>query len=308
MATLQYLDLLLIFAGNRLSSRLYGVWNLGTVTNWISRCLIIAADINGIVQETNASGEMDHEHITLILFVLIRFAVLITYASRKSGIKKFLKKILNPPDNEIRTLSFKWLLFSLSSILTQVVCTTFIMSAAVEGYALLLGVIFMLPSAMNQFFVIYPIYYIVVLKILTKYEHRHLQRLTQSVKNDVGDINRLLEERAVVRSMKQEFEKLFNFIPFFTFGLLFISIPSTILSVFEDADDRKAYLIQKLVFFSSIHIAIFIVLFCLVLSVSRAKDSVNEAISGLVRGDPATKYGSTAEDRVSVADRRSEDG
>ena len=216
-------------------------------------------------------------------FVLKGVAVRITYAFRKSGIKKFLKKILNPPDYEIRTLSFKWLLFLLSSILTQVVCTTFIMSAAVEGYALLQGVIFMLPSAMNQFFVIYPIYYIVVLKILTKYEHRHLQRLTQSVQNDVGDINRLLDERAVVRSMKQEFEKLFNFIPFFTFGLLFISIPSTILSVFEDADDRKAYLIQKLVFFPSIHIAIFIALFCSVLSVSRAKDSVSEAISGLVR-------------------------
>ena len=87
--------------------------------------------------------------------LLIKITVLIRYATRKSRIKNFLKKILNSPDYEVRTLSFKWLLFALLSILNQVVCEIFMMSATTDGYALLLAVIFMLPSAINQFFIIY---------------------------------------------------------------------------------------------------------------------------------------------------------
>ena len=152
-----------------------------------------------------------------------------------------------------------------------------------SGRALLFALIVVAVSVMHQFLVNYPIYYIVIFKILTDHEHRHIQMLTKSVKNDVRDINKLLEERDLMNSLKHEFERLFNFIPYVLFGGLFASIPATFLSLFQGVEDKKSYAIQELVLFLSVHVFIFILLFCLVQNVSQAQDSVQEAISGLIR-------------------------
>lgn len=290
MRRIKYLDILLILAGNRLSSRFLGFRRLGSLINCLFRIMILAA--NAIVTcrllaEIVATGATPF-NAAYIICSIFQILTMILYAVRRPRVKYLLRKILigDAYRSVIEKACLRWLLFALTSITVHIISNSLQMSLVLSDPGnLLFAIIVALPIILNQFLVLYPIFYMIIMKLLTNYELHHLDSIKTLVKNDSRDVNRILDKMADARDTKVEFEQLFNFIPFITFGTLFVTIPGVILSAMKDMSLGRdmSYVIQEVVAFASVHIAIFIVNFFLVQSVSMSKEIVNQNIAELIR-------------------------
>lgn len=281
MTHLKYLDILLLCAGNRLNARLFGIRNLGVVMNWVIRVLILCSDgvvIHGIL----TNGGVTWFSVAKAFCNLPEPIVLMMYATRRSRIIGLLKKIQSSDSPSIRKSSMKWLLFTSIFIAFQVACTARMYNARTP-FQLIIWMLSVFPYQMNQSLIIYPVYYMVTLKVLTEKELDHLTNICKLVGRGSRDVNRMLDDVSNMRSIKEEFERLFNLVPFFAFGIMFVSIPSYLLSISHDLNSGKTNIFQQLISFGIFHIAVCIVVLFLVHCVSHVKETVNKSISDLIR-------------------------
>lgn len=124
-------------------------------------------------------------------------------------------------------------LFVASVIVIQV----YLMFAAMQAYEtdysqVILSTIQIIPLQMNQqSCLLYPLFYIILLQVLTDRDFRCLDRLTQELVHKRFDVEEIMNQRKKIIFLREKFEDSLNYIPFLTFSILYVTIPGVVSSI-----------------------------------------------------------------------------
>ena len=138
-----------------------------------------------------------------------------------------------------------------------------------------------LPLCLNQFFVVYPSFYLCLLQLLTDYEVSQLRlmmKVDMSLDSGTG-MKAMMSRRERVKEMKQEFESLLNFIPFTLFALPFSTIPGMVSGVTQERGLLSMY---SGLSYAATHTWIFLFIVLIVIRVSKARRETTHASAQVI--------------------------
>ena len=285
MEQLWLLDASLTLAGNRLSSRLFGIQGLGDKWNWISR-LVITASL-WVTAWMDAEASLSSRAVLDILSKGMIQIVLISFAVHRRSIQQMMQELISASTTEI---------------LTRVRCVTAILVAAhlvymtagavMWGYSFcfthsdlrstLIRLAVNLPSLAPSVILLFPAYYAVVLWMISKRDQRLLQDAARDAASGRLDARRRLKECKWMQRTIQLFDDCFNVVPLVVLGFVFISVPGVVIQARRDAADDSPVASYNKAVFVVFHVIVFADLLLLTIGVARFKGRVVEAVDELV--------------------------
>ena len=132
---------------------------------------------------------------------------------------------------------------------------------------------------MNEFTVHYPLYYIIVFQMFSRYEMNKLSSMQQEIAAKDINPSRQMTVLKHTASIRLEFEKLFSIIPFIVFGSLFAMMPSGIHNMRSPTDAIATVNFIHYVIYGSL---IMMVVCHLVFRVCKSQQNVKDIISEMI--------------------------
>ena len=285
MESLAFLDAMLASSGNRLNQKIMGYKYGGIILNWVVRFMIIVFTIYRILFLLMIPTLSVMFKLQVTAYYTASLIIVILCANRRSRVMVFLDDLMTDGDSKhIRRTSI-W---------------SFILVLSVFGYAFIMGLIrevyfddgdvqhkvraffTPIPVIMNDFTIIYPLYYVIVFQILSRHQVESLKGMRQDLKANTLNLIKQMNVLKQLANVRSEFEQLFNIIPFIVFGVLFITIQAEIHIIKYNSSGTVAYVTFTSVTYlieTTIEIA---VTFFLVLRVCKAKEKINQLITDMI--------------------------
>ena len=290
MRTSDLLDMLLTMSGNRLNSRLLDIPKLGTLVNNIFRVLLMistAAQACLVMQEIKKMPRITPYAMTAVVMVCVSALAVIVFAIRRRAIARLVHILSEAqPDSRYQyNMCLMGLLLSYAFFVTGIL-SWFQYLPFLDGHPMLviLLTLLMIPTEVNQFFVIYCVAYIVILDMMTQYERRSLDDMRKRAATGHSAVS-LIHDRKQVMKLKRTFEQLFNVVPLTTLAIPFVTIPG-IVSRFSSSDSgigkQGPVDAGEAAFLMTVHAALAAFLVMIVECASRPRHSVNSRISEVI--------------------------
>ena len=286
--TVSLMDVLLTMAANRLDSKLFKTRKLGTLLNWCLRLLLlmsVSAQACYICQELGKIKRMTPYGLTAVNMVFMTAASATVFAFRRHDIEKLVKVLTHGH----RATRYQKNLCVIGLVLAfiYIICglcgwVHMGQSMSQDNVDVLMFVLMMVPSELNQFTIVYPVVYAVVLDMMTQYELHSLNSMMKNLVSGQSAIAMIRERKHVMR-MKQTFEQLFSIIPFAMLALPFITVPGTISRISDQGISGLGPVAPgEVVFFVTIHVGFAVVIILLIECVTRARNIIKERISEVI--------------------------
>ena len=301
-------DVILTITGNRLNDKLLGSRVLALVVQWLMRVSVTASTVYLAKNWLLASSTISMARLIDQSFVSCCFLHMLLFAWRRQRIRCFLQRISDlESEKSIRRISIVSCLIVVVSLSFQVTTTAVIVAQtfgdATAGIRMaLLGT----PLNINNFFIIYPLYYLLVIKILTLFQVKRLSLIRRSMMQALADdsgntIQRLSWQMQECVAAMQSFEQLFNVIPFTGCAFLFIMVPGSVAQVREGTKAKKQFMAD----FQAVIGAIFhVVVITLILTIVRAACQAKQATSAAVK-QVLQAIDQVSRDKAMTGDQRS---
>ena len=285
MTQVSWLDAVLTLAGNRLSSRLFGFRCMGLVANWIMRGVITSSYLFGVYTDfVGRSSRFTSTSLAATSALIVGELLLLYFAFKRTQVKQLMKRLLETARPEtvkrVQVVGCSSFIVIFTVMVTQEVLSCFAIKALVRDTWTTVRLTFqVLPTQMNQFFIVYPTLYLIVLRLASDADVAQLETMQHLVKIDA---RKLLTERKRTAALWQEFEQLFNVVPFMVIGILYLTIPGIIVGLRQDAQVHSPHLPYSLASFIIFHVIIVTQVLLLIFAVTRAQDRVREASERLI--------------------------
>lgn len=285
------LHFMLTLIGYRMHSKMFGVRKLGNVYNWTMRCILIASSVwlaKQNIQSIVRKGRLTPRNIMNFVMQIITIAAIIVYGQRLERIKRLLRSMIVRKScvDRVRTLSLVSLIVCMVVMVTELVVSVLVELEESDDYwSAVWRIMLEFPDHVNVFHVIYPAWYLVSLTVITDYEVLRLQSIQEGVRMEgAAAVDKSLRLRDTVMHVKQEFECLFNIIPFIMFAIPFTTIPEMVNSVRKEiARGGASNAAFDLAFYVNIHASLFIMMMLLVNCVNRCKEQVDQTSDAVIR-------------------------
>lgn len=271
-----YLDMILGMGGNRLSRRMFGSRILCNIVLWIIRAAITATTIDFTVRALFSESSRP-KPILVRLYVVIGMPtgalVMALYAYRSKQIAILLGQVSNSSSKGRR----KWLpIFSVVFLTTAIICKSmlqfFISRLNKDARESLWDTLIVLPYHMNDYRLLYPLFYTIMVDLFSDYEVHALHQMTQQVTSTVAsDQLKLMSDLKNLKATRDKFEQLFSIIPFIMFAFAFLTIPFTITDMARKASFGFSTLVNVYYIIENICNALVIILVMYVSCNSREK-------------------------------------
>ena len=285
MEDLFYLDAMLTLAGNRMNSRIWGIRNLGRISNWIIRMLITVSTIIGMYlmwMNTVPVDGMTPQLITQLTGIILGLAATVWFAVKRRQIKKLIN-VIAENDLYLNELNRKFLraLILISGGLLNNLVLHYLTIRSWRLSDLLTNTYFLIsiPIVLNQFMAFYPLLYLTCIRLLTAYEVEHIQKIKSLINSGMIDVMHIIRQRNEVMSIKREFESLFNVVPFAMLGNMFITIPGGIIIL---TSLKKSQMVSDWLEYALFHALVLVLIYQLVQTVSRCHEKVRDKTSDLI--------------------------
>ena len=290
-----FMDTMLTLVGNRLDERLFGIRGLGSVCNHMMRLLITLSAIaylTIVVESVEEDGGFTALTVMETINMVTGVAVMLLMTRRRRRMRKWLTRLQNCEllgdlrgysllNQNHLLLSVNVLFVCFKLVIQLILC----LDAEYEGWELVLMLSLHLFLSLNQFDVTYPIVYRICVKMMTEQRVHHLKQVTHKL-NETGvlDVLRVMQERDQLHSLKQEFEAIFNPIPFILFSMLFVTIPGEVAGhgVFNDPWSDRATTILTISFIVH-HAILMLMVWTVVQAASDCQDESSDALALLIR-------------------------
>ena len=224
------------------------------------------------------------------LFVFGSFFLMILFACRRGQLFRFLHVITHAETSaSVRRSSIVSVIVLSCMFLLQetVILVQFAESASSWSFGIKSALI-AAPAQANNYLVIYPLYYILMIRILSEHEVKLLQQASDVIQDDGGCSKRSLTYASSLLyqciAARHTFERLFNIIPFSVFGVLFFMIPSSIadVSITRRAQQMKSLADFQVMMYGTFHFAVLLLIVTLIHSVCRTKQQTQAAAQQLI--------------------------
>ena len=287
MSDLKLLDAMLTLSGNRLSTRLFGIRCLGTISNLLMRLLItfgtVTVFINNapLITDTSKIGVTAVQLSTTAL-PLFSLTFGLFFAGHRQWIKDLLRSLeMSQQTREfVRKMSVRLLCLTITGSVIGTSCVVImIMPDVRDALSLLMTITVLLPMILNQFLVIYPSCYLISFKILADYEANHLMRM-QKQDLSINGCFLLIRQLKRLTQAKQQFDQHLNHIPFLVFSITFITVPGCIASVSGKNSGQKQ--VSEVIAFITIQAIIAGVLIAIVLTVCCSKQRMDRLLDDFI--------------------------
>lgn len=283
MNAFSYIDVILSLSGNRLSNKLFGFRRLGTICNYCVRLLVVSATIFFI------SWSMAHatkrrvlrvieEHVSMISGLM----VLILWSTRKTRIKALIKCLsCHGADGQEKCLSMWFLVLKIAIMAIDHPQTLVRLAYAYKINLInILTCVFSIVLSTNNYLINYPLAYLFFMRILTSCQVREMRGLRNMISNR-GSF-RLIAELKRMSAVREEFERLLNFIPFILFAVLFVSIPDAVINIVRHADASTIYSIVALCQVAMSQLSIILVVFIVAYFACKSKEEMDVAAAEVI--------------------------
>ena len=283
MAEHTWLDVLLTMSGNRLSKSMLGIKNMGTVSNWIIRTAIVASYIIKtayLLMRRNIPLVEIFKHLVYFTAELI---IVFVIAKRRTRIITFIKSSACSPTSLTRICISSLIYLAVISLLHLVLEFAYLMRRRNMTVIRLLVLLGNMVHFICNYFICYPLFYIISLKMFSSYELRQ----TSAIRRQILACNvhpvKLMKDMKQLSIMRNEFEQLFNIIPFILLSILFVDIPAALLDINNDKRNTdRIYLIIYICYYIVDTGLYFMLALFLVHNVSRSAERTYEAASELI--------------------------
>lgn len=279
MDGLTFLDATLILAGNRLNHKFMGC-KIGNILNWMIRAAITSSTLLVmIIYRESRRHEPYIQHLQIMLRLPAGLMLMFLFAYRRTRVKRLIRQVIDcgiPKSLTFLTAScfVTAIIFLSFHVMTQLAIS---LQEASVGSALW-QTIQCVPYQMNEYLVLYPAFYITVMKILVDYELKLLHRMKDKILSGTSRPLNLMKELHAMVEMNREFEYLFNIIPFVQFGIIFITIPAAVVEIRHGGN---LAMIQS-VYFGIENASFFLFISLLVYHACRSKDRVSESVASII--------------------------
>ena len=230
-ANIPIFDVLLTVTGIRLNSRLSGSRGLANRVSWMIRLVITASSIQAVVRLSMHllifPKAFHLKILQKISFHVIGLLMTYRFAFRRKQITRLMRLICCKETRSfVQTYSRFALTFTIGMIIFMTTADLLgSMSRTHDLMTSLSGCLFNLPAWANNYVVVNPFYYILVLRILSRFERRLFSEMMQDASNHRQAIRSL----QLMLHARQEFDAVFNVVPFSLFAALFVTIPPAVL-------------------------------------------------------------------------------
>ena len=213
-------DVLLTLGGVRLNKKLNGSKQLADAVSWFMRVYIIISYSYLLYQRSHK--RLSFNSVQKDAYLATSFIHMILFAVRRRRLKRLLSQICCSETSK-RVHGYSW-----SCIVFAVLITILQMTATIlrhpfsDNPMLFIALVFIaILGTFYSFLILYPLYYVLVLRIMKYYEYN---KLTQCM-TDIANEDELLKQIDSMIIVRQEFESLFNIVPFAVSANLFTLVP-----------------------------------------------------------------------------------
>ena len=212
--------------------------------------------------------------------------LLLYFAFKRSRVKQLVKRLIRTARPEtlkrIRLIGCcSFCCFCLVIVTQETLACFAVQTVFRDHWATLRAAIQMLPTQMHQFSIAYPTLYIVVLRLVADADVAQLETMMHRCSSTRA--RKLLTERFKTVALWQEFEQLFNIVPFMVMAILYHTIPGFIVGLIRDAQMKATHFPFLLAAYTIFHVVILTHVLLLVFSVTRAQNAVSQASERLIR-------------------------
>lgn len=274
------MDAILTFSGNRLSSRLFGFRKLGTICNFFMRSLILTASTTFVLSSLfHTSKNQTLDLLQSMTYLMSGLLATILFAIRRTQIKSLIQSIaLEGTNDRIEKMALLFLIFKVATMALDYVAT---MLRLVMGERMAITQTMIAASSLivhtNHYLINYPLVYVIVMRVLASSQVKELR----TIRHLVGKKEPLVLTHCVKRvsAVRQEFERLLNFIPFTLFAVLFVSIPDAVTSIAKLSTTVPGSLVARFALHQVLQLqaAIILIIFLVVYYACKSKEEMDEA-------------------------------
>ena len=283
-----YMDVVLTLCGNRLSNKLFGYRRFGCLINFVIRIIIVGTVSKMVweaVNNTDNGRRRTAYKITTTISLVTGVLIMFLFATKREKIRHLIKRtIMTTSARHAKMIGICSVILVFSAVITfELMVFLAVFSSTGDLTSSMEKVIWLLPMQANQYLTTYPLCYVIVLKIITDFDVSISDKIRHEINSKPVNPHQLLRLRKNVAQVREEFEQLFNFIPFVLFGILFITVPGVIATITRDSEGGpRRHVAYTIIGYSLYHVLIFLQVGLLIYCVTEAKAKTNRAISALI--------------------------
>ena len=281
MELLASLDAILTLSGNRLSGRLWGL-RIGAPINWINRILFVAMIFYYLFTHIIMS-EKTRPVIAIIqkvTYLCTGLVTLILVTCRRRKIIRLLETIDRDSVHAVRTFGMRCFAIAIGMFIVVSGVQLFFSITQQDHYMGLINFMVYVVYNANNYMLHYSLVYLIVLKIITDYAIRQIREMQNGITQPACTA-RCLSQLKHLSFVQAEFERIFNFIPFVLFGVLFLTIPSAITEIMRHI--RGAIPVTFLVVFLLLHhVTMVLMIVLIVRNVCKSRESVAYEVTAAI--------------------------
>lgn len=224
-------DVILTLGGNRLDPQLFKSRRAAAVVQVIVRFVLVSSAVIFLCNDLQKGQTYSLDFLNRRVLESCCVLHMMLFAKRRQRIRLWLTHVTDQQSMIcLKAYSIKLFVFYASFIGYQLLIeSVFLFSVSSVTVADFRDFAISIPFMLNNYMIVYPLFYLLMIKILTRFQVKRLQAIAvQTKKAQLVDFRKMLNQLRVITDAHQEFERLFNVIPFSLMATMFSLIPSAV--------------------------------------------------------------------------------
>ena len=220
----------LLMAGISLASKVCGSRRLCFTINCIIRISIIASSLWFILENMLTCQHFSLTYIAVYSYSIIHLFLMSLCTWRRRRIKLLVNKICSekPSDSSVKKISTFGLLAAIYAFTVNIVSVSWkAFKTYSDSWSIAVSIAAPIPLYFTAFIIDFTFFYVIV---LTMMREREQKTLTDMLK-DRKKVTIMICQLDDMMHDRQEFEELFNEIPFMTIAHLFAEVPTAVINI-----------------------------------------------------------------------------
>ena len=219
--------LVLTLSGVSLSSKTCGCRFMTLAVNWFLRIYFWLASLFIVIISTINLDRFSLTTATLNIFFLTSLIIMIMFARRRRRIRRLIQTISSSDHSlTFKKMSACGLAIAVLAFSLNLTSGVHSVSSSRDAWHTLFMTIVFVPVYLNNSIVNCTGYYVLVLRLVFEYE----QRMLSTVNTRKISYKSLIQKLDQIMLVRQEFEQLFNEIPFVVIAALFALVPAAVVN------------------------------------------------------------------------------